>query len=92
LADFARGAVTGAWAATAGASAQRRRSGAAWQAETKNDRRNYGLRVEGAKYGVSLGSALSIAVSYGNDHSLLWAIVDSLLGSNYVIYFVLFPS
>ena len=55
-----------------------------------NDRRHCGVRVEGAKYGVSFGSALAIAVSYGNDHSLLWAIVDGLLGWIYVIYFALF--
>jgi len=55
-----------------------------------NDRRYYGVRVEGAKYGVGSGSASAIAVSYGNDHSLLWAIVDGLLGWIYVIYFALF--
>ncbi len=57
-----------------------------------NARRFYGVRAEGAKYGVSFVLAPAIAVSYGNDHSLLWAIVDGLLGWIYVIYFALFRS
>lgn len=55
-----------------------------------NDRRYYGMRVESAKYGVSFGSALAIAISYVNNHSLLWAIIDGVLGWIYVIYFALF--
>ena len=46
---------------------------------------NYG--VEGAKYGISFGTALAIAISYTNNHSVLWAIIFSWL---YVIYYVLF--
>jgi hypothetical protein len=57
-----------------------------------NGNRNYGIRVEGAKYGVSFGSALAIAISYTNNHSILWAIIDGILGWLYVIYFVLFRS
>jgi hypothetical protein len=52
--------------------------------------RYYGVRVEGAKYGVGFGSAVAIAVSYVNNHSLLWAIVDGVLGWIYVVYFALF--
>jgi hypothetical protein len=55
-----------------------------------NGNRLYGIRVEGAKYGVSFGSALAIAISYSNNHSVLWAMIDGLLGWLYVIYFVLF--
>ena len=31
--------------------------------------------VEGAKYGISFGTALAIAISYVNNHSILWAII-----------------
>lgn len=52
----------------------------------------YGVRVEGVKYGVGFGSALAIAISYVNNHSLIWAIIDGVLGWIYVIYFALFRS
>jgi hypothetical protein len=52
--------------------------------------RYYGVRVEGAKYGVSFGSALAIAISYTANHSILWAIVHGIFGWLYVIYFALF--
>ena len=55
-----------------------------------NGNRYYGVRVEGAKYGVSFGSALAIAISYTTHHSILWAIIDGILGWLYVIYFALF--
>ena len=45
-----------------------------------NGNRFYGVRVEGAKYGVGFGSALAIAISYTNNHSILWAIIDGILG------------
>jgi len=51
--------------------------------------RYYGVRVEGAKYGVGFGSALAMAISYNTNHSILWAIVDGILGWLYVIYFAL---
>ena len=54
--------------------------------------RYYGVRVEGAKYGVGFGSALAIAISYTANHSILWAIVHGILGWLYVIYFALFRS
>jgi hypothetical protein len=47
------------------------------------------IRIEGAKYGVSFGSALAIAVSYSNNHSLVWAIVHGILSWVYVIYFAI---
>jgi len=52
--------------------------------------RAYRVRVEGAKYGVSFGSALAIAISYTTSHSILWAIIDGIFGWLYVIYFALF--
>jgi hypothetical protein len=56
------------------------------------DNRYYGVRVEGAKYGVGFGSALAIAISYTNNHSIIWAIIDGILGWLYVIFFALFRS
>jgi len=56
------------------------------------DNRYYGVRVEGAKYGVGFGSALAIAISYTANHSILWAIIHGILGWLYVIYFALFRS
>ena len=55
-----------------------------------NGPRVYNYRVEGAKYGISFGSALAIAISYSNNHSVLWAIIDGILSWIYVIFFVLF--
>ena len=46
-------------------------------------------RVEGAKYGISFGTALAIAISYTNNHSVLWAIIQGLFSWLYVIYYVL---
>ena len=50
-----------------------------------NGNRYYGVRVEGAKYGVGFGSALAIAISYTANHSILWAIIHGILGWLYVI-------
>jgi hypothetical protein len=54
--------------------------------------RAYSIQVDGAKYGVGFGSALAIAISYTNNHSLVWTIIDGLLGWIYVVYFALFRS
>ena len=35
-----------------------------------NGNRYYGVRVEGAKYGAGFDSALDIAISYTNNHSI----------------------
>jgi hypothetical protein len=51
--------------------------------------RVYSYRVEGAKYGISFGTALAIAISYSNNHSILWAIVHGFFSWLYVIYFAL---
>jgi len=58
--------------------------------DTMNGNRYYGVRVEGAKYGVGFGSALAIAISYTKNHSILWAIIHGILGWLYVIYAALF--
>jgi hypothetical protein len=50
----------------------------------------YNYRVEGAKYGISFGTALAIAISYVNNHSILWAIIHGFLSWLYLIYFALF--
>ncbi|HYV87403.1 MAG TPA: hypothetical protein VFA91_02415 [Candidatus Polarisedimenticolia bacterium] len=50
----------------------------------------YSVRLEGAKIGIGFGSALAIAISYTNNHSVFWAIVDGVLGWIYVIFFLLF--
>ncbi len=50
----------------------------------------YSIRVEGAKYGASFGSALAIAISYSQNHSIPWAIIDGILSWIYVIYAALF--
>jgi hypothetical protein len=54
--------------------------------------KNYSVRVEGAKYGVSFGSALAIAISYSANNSIIWAIIHGLLSWIYVAYFALFRS
>jgi len=51
--------------------------------------KGYSVRLEGAKYGVSFGSALAIAISYTNNHSILWAIIHGIFSWLYVVYFAL---
>jgi hypothetical protein len=55
-----------------------------------NGWRGYSVRLEGAKYGVSFGSALAMAISYNTNHSVLWAIVHGIFSWIYVVYFALF--
>ena len=40
-----------------------------------------------ARAGISFGSALAIAISWSNHHSIFWAIVQGFLGWLYVIYY-----
>jgi len=70
--------------------AARAHDSASMERITMNGNRYYGIRVEGAKYGVGFGSALAIAISYTNNHSILWAIIHGILGWLYVIYVALF--
>ncbi len=53
---------------------------------------NYNVRLQGAKYGVGFGSALAMAISYSNNHSIFWAIIDGIFGWLYVIFFAVFRS
>ena len=52
--------------------------------------RVYNYRVEGARYGISFGTALAIAISYTNNQSILCAIIHGFFSWLYVIYFALF--
>ena len=44
----------------------------------------------GREIRLGFGSALAIAISYTNNHSILWAIIHGILGWLYVIYVALF--
>ena len=41
------------------------------------------------KAGASLGSALAIAISWSEHHSILWAIVQGFLSWLYVLYYAI---
>ena len=45
--------------------------------------------VNVAKAGISFGSALAIAISWSQHHSILWAIVHGFLSWLYVIWYAL---
>jgi hypothetical protein len=45
--------------------------------------------VRAAKAGVSFGSALAIAISWSEHHSILWAIVQGFFSWLYVLYYAL---
>ena len=49
----------------------------------------YNYSAEGAKYGISFGSALAIAISYTNNHSILWAIIHGIFSWLYVVYYAI---
>lgn len=40
--------------------------------------------------GIGFGCALAIAISYANNHSILWAMFHGVLSWVYVIYFAVF--
>ena len=44
-------------------------------------------RVEAARAGISFGSALAIAISWSQHHSILWAILQGFFSWLYVIYY-----
>jgi hypothetical protein len=46
---------------------------------------NYGM--EGAKYGISFGTALAIVICYTTNQSILRAIMHGIFSWLYVIYF-----
>jgi hypothetical protein len=41
-------------------------------------------------YGLTFGNALAIAISWSQDHSVLWAIIDGFLSWLYVLFYLLF--
>jgi len=41
------------------------------------------------KGGISFGSALAIAISFTVHHSVLWAIIQGILGWIYVVYYLI---
>jgi hypothetical protein len=46
-----------------------------------------GMKV--ARAGASFGSALAIAISWSEHHSIIWAIVQGFFSWVYVVYFAL---
>lgn len=46
-------------------------------------------KSEAAKAGIGFGTALAIAISWTQNHSILWAIVHGFLSWLYVIYYAL---
>ncbi|MEI6486668.1 MAG: hypothetical protein WCO11_10425 [Sphingomonadales bacterium] len=44
---------------------------------------------EVVRTGISFGSALAIAISWSQNHSLLWAIIHGILSWLYVVYYAL---
>ena len=46
-------------------------------------------RVTIVRDGISFGSALAIAISFTENHSILWAIVHGIFSWLYVIYYAL---
>ena len=41
------------------------------------------------KYGMSIGNALAVAISWSINKSILWAILHGLFGWFYVIYYAI---
>lgn len=54
-----------------------------------NGEKVYVYRKEGARFGISFGSAMAISISWSVNKSILWAILHGLLSWFYVIYFAL---
>jgi hypothetical protein len=46
-------------------------------------------RAEATRAGISFGSALAIAISWSQHHSILWAILQGFFSWLYVIYYAL---
>ena len=44
-------------------------------------------RAEATRAGISFGSALAIAISWSQHHSILWAVLQGVFSWLYVIYF-----
>ena len=50
-----------------------------------NGRGYYAVRFVGAIWVGGFGSSLAFAISFTNNHSILWAIIDGILGWIYVL-------
>lgn len=48
-----------------------------------------GARTDAARAGIGLGSALAVAISWGQHQSILWAILQGFFGWFYVLYYAL---
>lgn len=46
-------------------------------------------RAEAARAGISFGSALAIAISWSQHHSILWAMLQGFFSWLYVLYYAL---
>jgi hypothetical protein len=46
-------------------------------------------RQEIVRGGISFGTALAIAISWSQNHSILWAIIHGIFSWFYVIYYIL---
>ena len=58
--------------------------------EGEPPRQRYSTRSVGvAKAGASFGSALAIAISWSEHHSIIWAIVHGFLSWIYVVYYAI---
>lgn len=54
-----------------------------------NSRRAGTRSAQVVKAGASFGSALAIAISWSEHHSIIWAIIQGFLSWFYVIYYAL---
>jgi len=52
-------------------------------------RGNMSAQREVARHGISFGSALAIAISWSQHHSIIWAIVQGIFSWFYVIYYAI---
>jgi hypothetical protein len=55
----------------------------------REQRRSFTRSIGAAKAGASFGSALAIAISWSEHHSILWAIIQGFFSWFYVIYYAL---
>jgi hypothetical protein len=46
-------------------------------------------RIEVARTGISLGSALAIAISWSVNKSIIWAVIHGILSWVYVVYYAI---
>ena len=64
-------------------------SGPVYDGEPPRQRPYVAQSMRAAKAGASFGSALAIAISWGEHHSIFWAIIQGFFSWFYVIYYAL---